>query len=51
MKKLIRIIFCSHIKYIKTGKVLGRLHEYKCKKCGKSIYRDYFNPPISLIEK
>jgi hypothetical protein len=41
-------IFCSHLKWIKTGETLGsKLEEHKCLKCNKKIYRDRFNPPIS----
>jgi len=42
--------FCGHLKWIETGNTLGsKLHEHKCLKCGKSIYRDSFNPPVSYV--
>jgi len=43
--------FCGHLQWSVTGKTLGsKLHEHKCLKCGKSIYRDSFNPPVSFVE-
>lgn len=43
--------FCSHLQWQKTGKILGsKLYEHKCLKCGKSIYRDRFNPLVSFFE-
>lgn len=43
--------FCGHLKWMKTGNTLGsKLHEHRCLKCGKSIYRDSFNPPVSFVE-
>jgi len=43
--------FCGHLQWVETGKTLGsKLHEHKCLKCGKSIYRDRFNPPVSFVE-
>jgi hypothetical protein len=43
--------FCGHLQWVKTGNTLGsKLHEHKCLKCGKSIYRDSFNPPVSFVE-
>ena len=43
--------FCGHLKWVKTGNTLGsKLHEHKCLNCGKSIYRDSFNPPVSVFK-
>lgn len=43
--------FCGHLQWMETGNTLGsKLHEHECLKCGKSIYRDSFNPPVSFVE-
>lgn len=43
--------FCPHLEWIKTDEMLGcNLYEYKCLKCGKLIYRDSFNPPVSFFK-
>ena len=43
--------FCGHLQWMKTGNTLGsKLHEHKCLKCGKLIYRDSFHLPVSFVE-
>jgi transcription elongation factor Elf1 len=51
LKQIINLrFFCGHIQWIKTGNKIGvNLNEHKCIKCGKKIYKDSFNPPISYI--
>jgi len=52
MINILKKIFCLHIFFFKTGNILGdRLHEWECQKCGKKIFREYFNPPVNFIEK
>lgn len=42
-------LFCGHYKWEKTENTIGWLHEHKCQKCGKKIYRKIFDPPISMV--
>ena len=47
---VMRRFFCGHVKWMETGNTIGnKLHEHKCVRCNKMIYRDRFNPPISYV--
>lgn len=52
--KFIKRIFCFHFKWKQTGEkitgLIGVSIEWECKKCGKKMYRDLFNPPIDFID-
>ena len=47
--RVITRLFCGHYKWIKTGDTFGCLYEHECQKCGKKIYREILDPPVSIV--
>ena len=49
MKKLIKRLFCGHLRWIRTEQVGFTIYEHTCIRCGKKIHRDIDQPPVSWI--
>ena len=47
--RFLKKMFCPHLIWIKTGKMMGKLFEHKCNVCFKRIYREMGDEPISFI--